>query len=94
MASEFVASWFQLSTEVGEIVNLTIESDHVPPASGVHWLMSFAGQVQNGKPAMSEGDARLCVNPGTAIVGAAVNKLVRHGCGYTSQRFIVTATNL
>ncbi len=78
MAAKFMAHAFKGRTQLGEVINFPVKNNHVPPALGVHGLMTVRRKIENREPPVPEGNASLTINPYARIVGTAVDKLIGH----------------
>ena len=63
MAAERVLSLLQPAPECVEIVNLSIEREHITAIGGVHGLVPFGAEVQNRQATMSQGQPCAGIGP-------------------------------
>jgi hypothetical protein len=62
-----------------KIIDLTVEGDHIASRRRHHGLMAFRRQIENGQPAMRQGDTRNRIQPHPTIIGSTMKQRVRHG---------------
>ena len=78
MAAKRVTSLLQPAPERVEIVNLSIEREHITAIGGVHGLVPFGAEVQNRQAAMAEGQPCAGIGPQAFIIRPAVAQSRRH----------------
>src|SRR5574340_1443540 len=78
MAPERIPQLFQLRAQRFKVIHLPVKTDHIATAGGMHRLVTFWRQIQDGQAPMSQGDARLNIHPGTAIIRSSVSKRMHH----------------
>src|SRR5205823_930684 len=62
----------ELGTEVGMVIDFTVEGEDEPAVSRVHRLVPGRCEVDDGKPAVAEAHSRLRVEPQARIIGPAM----------------------
>ena len=62
----------KLFSEITEVVYLTVVGEDETAARRDHRLMPFAGEVDDGKPPVSEPDSRCAIPPVTGVVRSPV----------------------
>ena len=72
----------QFLLDLLEVVDFAVEDDGVSGSGIEHRLMAGGAEIEDGQPAMAEGDAKLVGRGGRApearIVGAAVALVLGH----------------
>jgi len=63
MSAETMAERGKLAVQGLEVVDLTVECDHVPATGGEHRLMALGRQVENGEPRVTQADAVFMIMP-------------------------------
>src|SRR5882672_4000207 len=81
MPAETVAAILQLTSQLFEIVNLSIEHQHIAAVLGMHWLVSFLAKVQNCQTAMPQGHTCLGIGPTAFVVRPAMGQHAGHTPG-------------
>jgi hypothetical protein len=76
--TEMCADGLKLTSKLGKIVDLAVESDDEPAARRGHGLVPERREVNNGQSPMAKTDPRVFVQPDAGIVGAAVRERVPH----------------
>jgi hypothetical protein len=82
MAAKSMAYAFESRSQFTEIIDFAVKDNYVPPARGVHGLMTVRRKIENRKPPVPQGNAGLTVNPRTRIIGTAVDQLIGHPCDH------------
>ena len=72
------AESIQISADFCKVVDLAVEGDHIPAARRAHRLMSCWRKIQNRKPAVTQPDTQVGVEPKAEIVWAAVPQCGGH----------------
>ena len=78
MAAERVTSLLQPASECVEIVNLSIERQHVTAIGGAHGLVPRGAEVQNRQPTMAQSQTRGGIHPRALIIRPAMAQCRRH----------------
>ena len=89
VAAEAVSGFLELPSQLAEVVDLAVVRDDVAPAARRHGLRALGTQVDDREPAMAQRHAAARIDPGTAVVGAAVAQRVRHLQHAAAQRLRV-----
>ena len=73
-----MACLFQPASEGVEIVNLSVERQHVTAIDGVHRLVPLGAEVQNRQSTMAQGQPRAGIRPGALIIRSAMVQSLCH----------------
>src|SRR6185312_2008179 len=69
---------FELGPDIEMIVDFAVERHRETAAVAVHWLAACWRQVENGKPAVAEGDASGRIGPVTSGIRSAIGQRIGH----------------
>ncbi|MGY4462193.1 hypothetical protein ACVWYI_006153 [Bradyrhizobium sp. LB13.1] len=64
MATEHRALRLELAAKLEEIVDLTVEHDHVAAVRRQHGLIAAVAGIDDGQAAVAECEASVCAEPG------------------------------
>src|SRR5690348_6581835 len=78
MAAKRRSSRAQLLPQFEEVINLAIENRDESAARRRHRLMTFLGQIENRKAAVTKRDANLRIDPSSLIVRSAMMERSNH----------------
>ncbi len=86
VAPEAAAERFKLGPELRRAIDLAVIGDDIAAAGRRHGLRAGGRKIDDGKPRMAEGDARVGIDEHAARIGAAMGELRRHGLGDRFER--------
>src|SRR5690348_5021796 len=69
----------ELPAELGVVVDLSVEGEHIPAARTGHRLVTGRREIDNRQTPVTKADPRRLVDPNAFVVGAAVGQRRGHG---------------
>src|SRR5262249_10584284 len=79
----------EFGTNIQMVVDLAVEGDGKPAAFATHRLRAGLREIENGKPAVAEGNATRGIGPDTAGIRPPMCKRLGHAPGRARKQAIV-----